>query len=223
MIKTIGIVAALYCLTVLCSCQKEVDPFTDTPDTDSTSASEGYMPLTTGTFWVYKDSGFSNSYDTTTVLEEDTMINNITFTKVHTVSAIEDNDVYYAIKDHNYYLNAEENGINVTMLVLNDTASVGNSWMYDMGNINGIPGKGTGTIVEKLATYTVQGETYTDVIHTQYVMSYNLLGTYTDFATYNFYFAKGKGIIRIKSVLEDVLGTGDGLTATQELIDYGIK
>ncbi|TKK67384.1 hypothetical protein FC093_13865 [Ilyomonas limi] len=223
MMKTLGIVAALYCLAILCSCQKEVESHTDIPVTDTTAAGEGYMPLTAGTYWVYKDSGFSNAYDTSTVLDEDTIINTITFTKVHTVSAIGDNDAYYAIKDHKYYFSIEEDSIPVTMLVLNDTASVGSSWEYDMGAINGVPTRGTGTTVEKLATFTVQGKTYAEVIHTQYVLAFNFLGTYTDFATYDFYFAKGIGVVRSKVAISDVLGTGDGITATQELIDYSIK
>ena len=223
MMKAICIVAALYCLTVLCSCQKDVNSSNTPPITDSGTINGNYMPLTSGTYWIYKDSGFSDTYDTTTVLDTDTTINNMTFKKVHIVSAVDDSYGYYAIDNHNYYFNVTQSGINVTMLVLNDTASVGNSWVYDMGTINSIPARGTGTIVEKLDTYSVQGQTYSDVIHSQYVIAYNLLGTYTNFATYDFYFAKGKGIVRIKSVVLDLLGTGSNVESTQELVDYSIK
>jgi len=157
------------------------------------------------------------------VLGEDTVINSIPFTKVHTVSATQDTFGFYGIKDHNYYLNAEQSGITVTMQILNDTMSVGNSWVYDMGTINGVPARGTGTIVEKLNTFTVQGETYSNVIHTQFVIAFNLLGNFTDFATYNFYFAKGKGIIKVNSNVTDITGGGNNLTVAQDLIDYSIK
>src|SRR5690242_3029961 len=110
MLRTICLLTAVYCLAFLCSCQKDTE-LDVPPVTDTTTASGSYMPITEGTFWVYKDSGFSNSYDTSTVVGEDTVINNISFTKVHTVSAIEDNYGFYGIKDHNYYLNANENGL----------------------------------------------------------------------------------------------------------------
>src|SRR4051794_28516864 len=122
MVKTIWIVAALYSLVLLCSCQKEIDSYTDTPPvTDSVTTKDSYMPLTKGTYWIYKDSSFSNTFDTLTVLGEDTVINAITYTKVHAVGAIQQDDVFYAVKDHNYYVNANANDVNVTMLVLNDT------------------------------------------------------------------------------------------------------
>ena len=223
MLRTICILAAFSCFAFLCSCQKEADINTPPPTTDTTTANGSYMPITAGTYWVYKDSGFSNSYDTSTVLGEDTVINNINFTKVHTVSAIEDNYGFYGIKDHNYYLHANESGFTVTMLILNDTMSVGNTWVYDMGTINNVPTRGTGTIVEKLKTFTVQGETYSDVIHTQYVMAFNIMGAYTDIATYHFYFAKGKGVIKVNSNITDFTGGGNDVIASQDLIDYSIK
>jgi len=222
MLKTIGLLIAIYCLAFLCSCQKEIEPYTDIPSdsTDTTSASGGYMPLTAGTYWVYRDSA-SGETDTATVLDEQWLNNDINYTKVH-LSA-DDTYSYYGVKDHSYYLYGEQDGMTVTMQVLNDTASIGNSWVYDMGDINGVPAKGTGTVVEKLSTYTVQGETYTDVLHTQYVLTYTILGTDTDFATYNFYFAKGKGIIKVTSTVADITGTGNDMIDTQDLVDYQIK
>lgn len=221
MLRTICLLAAFFCLAFLCSCQK--DTLSENPPvTDTTPASQGYMPLTAGTYWVYKDSATSG-YDTATVLNETLVQNNITFTKVHLVSSTEDTVSYYGVKDHNYYLYGEQSGVTLTMLVLNDTASVGSSWVYDMGTINGLPARGTGTVVEKLNTYTVQGETFSDVIHSQYVIAFNLLGTFTDFATYDFYFAKGKGIIKIKADIMDITGAGNNETAVQDLVDYSIK
>src|SRR4051812_2992977 len=200
--RTICILAAFYCLAFLCSCQK--DSTDNPPITDTTSTGDaGYIPLTAGTYWVYRDSATS-AIDTATVLSDKITQNNIEYTKVHLVSSTDTTDSYYGIKDHNYYLYGEQMGITLTMLVLNDTASVGYSWVYDMGTINSLPAKGTGTVVEKLTTYTVQGETFSDVIHTRYVIALNILGTNTDFAFYDFYFAKGKGIIRVSANIIDI-------------------
>jgi hypothetical protein len=225
MLKTIFTIAALYCITVLCGCQKEIASSGEIPpDTDTTPSSESYIPLSVGTFWVYEDSA-TGSTDTATVLSDEWVHDNITFKKVKITSSgsADESYSYYGIREHNYYIYGEENGINITMLILNDLAEAGSTWVYDMGLINGVPAKGTGTIVEKNITYTVAGETYQNVIRTQYVMSYNLMGTFVDFATYDFYFAKGKGIIKVKSVLADVTGVGSEIIATRNLVDYSVK
>lgn len=220
MIKTLGLVAALYCLAILCSCQKEIASTPGTTDTTDTTTS-AYMPLTSGTYWVYKDSA-SGAYDTVTVVTGDTTINNLSFTKVHTTGALGQSDSYYTINNHNYYLTGTQNGITLTMLVLNDTASVGSSWTEDLGTISGISARGIGTIIKKLDSYVVNGVTFSNVIHSRFTLSYNVVGTYSDFGTYDFYFAKGKGIIKLTSKVIDIT-SGNDTISTQELVDYSIK
>src|SRR3954467_3625213 len=184
MLRTVCILAALYCVTILYSCQKNDS---NNPPITDTTGSVGYIPLTAGTFWVYQDS-VTSEYDTATVLSDKVTQNNITYTKVSLISATDTSYSYYGIKDHNYYLNGEQSGMTLTMLVLNDTASVGYSWVDNMGTVNGAQVKGTGTIIEKLNTFTVQSVAFSDVIHTRYVLSANLVGTNADVATYDFYF-----------------------------------
>ena len=232
MVKTLFTLFSLAGILLLCSCQKEVafigDPaVTDTAgniDTTGMSLSDNYLPVTTGTFWIYADSGFSNSNDTVTMVgEQDTIINTISYKKVHSHSAILDDDSYYGQKSHSYYLYGEQNGVQVTMLMLNDTTSVGNGWVFDMGLVNGLPGRGTGKIIEKDISFMVKGKIYNNVIHDKYTISYNLLGSFIDFGNYDFYFAKGIGLIKIISSVPATLGGADGINSKQELINYSIK
>src|SRR4051794_13890020 len=101
MLRTLCMLAAFYCLAFLCSCNK--DSNNNPPTTDSTAAGGNYIPLTAGTYWVYKDSA-TNVYDTATVLSDKVMQNNISFTKVQLVNSTDTTYTYYAIQDHNYYI-----------------------------------------------------------------------------------------------------------------------
>src|SRR3954466_16336863 len=99
MLRTVCILAALYCVTILYSCQKNDS---NNPPITDTTGSVGYIPLTAGTFWVYKDST-TGRYDTATVLSDKVMQNNINFTKVQLVSSTDTSYTYYAIQNHDYY------------------------------------------------------------------------------------------------------------------------
>lgn len=221
MFRSVCIVAAFFCFLLLCSCQKEIAIINENPlDTTSLPSGDSYIPLTTGTFWIYKDSATGGN-DTATVLADERLQNNITFRKVSITGGTEDQYTYYGVLDHNYYISGEENGIELTMLVLNDLTEVGGTWVYDMGMINNIPARGTGTILEKGISLNVQGRNYEDVIHSRYIMAYNLLGTYVDFAEYHFYFAKGVGVIKVHSSISD--GMGNDMVSSQELVNYSVK
>lgn len=221
MLKAICVLAAFSCLAILCGCQKEVDPVVDPPTgTDTIPTSESYLPLTAGTFWLYSDSA-TGEQDSATVLSEELVQNNIHYKKVKLGSDADETFSYYGILDHNYYIYGEIDTITATMLVLNDEMNVGGSWTYDMGMIGNVPARGTGTIVEKGISYIVQGATYQNVIHTRYVIALNFLGAYVDFATYDFYFAKGIGIIKVQSSMAD--SSGGSEMSAQDLVDYTIK
>jgi hypothetical protein len=224
MLRTFCLLAVSYCVAFLCSCNKDSND--NPPTTDSTASGEEYIPLSAGTYWVYKDSA-SNEFDTATVLNDKVTQNNISFTKVQLVSSTDTSYKYYAIQDHNYYINDELNGIAFTIRALIDTANVGASWVdninVNVGSGNTVQAKGTGTIVEKLNTFTVQGQAFSDIIHTRYVLSVNMLGTNVNIATYDFYFAKGKGIIKIKANITATVLGGGNTTSTQDLVNYSVK
>ena len=143
--KTICFALLLLGILVLFSCQKEYEPYLTSPNTDSTGTDttgvdttalgESYMPLTVGNYWTYKDSGILNDNYTITVLADTIIRDGITFQTLHSVSPTQTGDGYYGTKNHNVYINQTTTGLglNITMLILNDTASVGGAWTYGHG------------------------------------------------------------------------------------------
>lgn len=220
MMKIFATIIALFCIAVLSSCQKD-ETTAPEPPIDSIPENQSYLPLTQGTFWVYKDSATAVT-DTATVLNDELIQDSITFKKVQLGNTSGIGFSYYGVLGHNYYLRGEQMGISVTLQVLNDSLAAGSSWTNDMGTISGVPVRGKGTIIEKDITYTVQGTTYQNVIHSQYVLSYKFLGTYLNFATYDFYFAKGIGIVKMQSSIADNTGSISKVSS-EDLIGYTIK
>lgn len=227
----------LFGTLVLASCQKEYEPFlnspiidstgtdttgTDTTGTDTSTLSSSYMPLSVGSVWTYKDSGALNTTYTVTVLMDSVIKDGVTYRKLHSVSPVSETDSYYGIKNHNLYFNGNgaATDLEITMLVLNDTASVGGMWSYDMGLINGIPAIQSGKILEKDISIVVAGKTYNNVVHSQATITYIFETGNIDAGVYDFWFAKGIGPIKSTSAV-DFLGV---IAASKtDLLSYSIK
>jgi hypothetical protein len=126
----------------------------------------------------------------------------------------------------NYYLYAKgvspNTGASYDILFhyLNDTASVGNSWQYTAGQGNGFTAYIQTTIIEHNLTMTVAGKSYNNVIHTRLVWTYDIFGTSLDAMMYDYFTAKGVGIIKVRS---EGLTLISGFKACSDLIDYSIK
>jgi hypothetical protein len=217
-------------LTVsLFSCQREIDFDTPTSGGGGTNpggpALDGYQPLTTGSWWKYKDST-TGSFSTLTMLSSTRTMNGILYTDVKAESGSQVDSAHEASPRPNYYFNVKGFSPNtgapydLTFHYLNDTASVGSSWDYTGGQGNGFTALMHTTVIEKNISVTIEGKTYTNVIHTQTELSYDLLGTVMDFATYDYYFAKGIGTIRIRAEL-DAFGTT--LSTCSNLLDYHLN
>lgn len=67
---------------------------------------------------------------------------------------------------------------------------------------------------------TVQGKTYNNVIHTRLVLTYDVYGSTLDAMAYDYFTAKGIGIIKVRS---EGLTLLSGFSACSDLIDYSIK
>ena len=199
-------------------CQKSVSETGGGGGTDSS-----YLPLTANSFWKYKDSAFTGEVTTETVLGRQVSINGKNYDKVLLQSGSSTDTSYFVKTGTQYfsYTNSTISGadINLEILFLNDTASVGFNWESDAGTVNSYRAKCLGQIVEKNISFTVAGKNYTNVIHTQVALQYNLIGTFQTFAYYNYFFAKGIGIIKISSAL-DFFGTT--LKTASNLFEYTI-
>ncbi|HEX6914374.1 MAG TPA: hypothetical protein VF145_03995, partial [Chitinophagaceae bacterium] len=126
----------------------------------------------------------------------------------------------------NYYMAAKGNSPNsgapydILFHFLNDTASVGYNWQYVAGQGNGFTAHIKTTIIEKGITMTVAGKSYSNVIHTRLELIYDVFGTMTPSGSYDYFIAKGVGIIKIRS---DIGMFGMTFQACSDLVDYSIK
>ena len=68
---------------VATSCQKEVDGLLPEEDDNNPVPADSYLPLTKGTTWTYKQTGFTNSEYTMTVTDKKQTVNGINYTVVN--------------------------------------------------------------------------------------------------------------------------------------------
>lgn len=206
------LLGALALLLTLGSCQKEV--VTPLPGTTTTGGNSGgtggntgntggtatdssYLPLATGNWWKMKDSA-SGTVQTETVTANSIAYNGHTYSAIYYQPTPNGIDTGYFMHDAvSYRMLALVSAPSIRMefLYLKDTA-VNGTWTADAGSANGFAATINGKVIASNLTMTVQGVTYQKVIHSYMELSYALIGVA---ATYDYYSAKGVGIIAVYS------------------------
>jgi hypothetical protein len=207
---------------ILFSCQKEVssEPGSQTGGSGSTTS---YYPTKAGSWWKFKDSA-SGSISTSTIVDRTKTINNILYSGM--TSDISADTGWISSAQPNYYIYGKgvspNTGASYDILFhfLNDTASVGYNWQYLAGQGNGFTAYIHTTIAERNINMTVAGKSYGNVIHTRLVWSYDVFGSLMEAMAYDYFIAKGVGIIKVRSEGLTILS---GFKACTDLIDYSIK
>lgn len=218
----------LFASLFLISCQKEVSTELGT-QTGGSGVGSGnktsYNPTTTGSWWKYKDTA-SGIISTDTMLKRTNTINGIVYTAMIGQNAMLKDTAWVASPQPNYYMYEKgvspNTGASYDMLFhyLNDTAAVGSYWQYTAGQGNGFTALIQTTIVERNISMTVAGKSYSNVIHTRLVLTYDVYGSSLDAMAYDYFTAKGIGIIKVRS---EGLTLLSGFKACSDLIDYSIK
>jgi len=225
--------------TILAGCSKEASFETGTGSNNGNGGGGGnngggqsgsgtYQPTSANSYWHYKETGDITADYTITSTGQKTTINSIDYYTFNSTGSAGNVQSYMGVKNHNYYVLDQGTSPNsgasfdLNFLYLNDTASVGYTWQNAAGQGNGFTAETPGSVVEKGISLTVQGKSYTDVIHTQEELQYDIpgLGLLT-FATYDYYVAKGIGIIRVVAAGDPTLA--GGFHSTTDLVDYSIK
>lgn len=193
--------------------------------TPTGSQSNTYMPVTKDTYWKYASTGLISDTTTNTITGSTTTFNNKVYYNESSVSQHYKTTSYGYLYSGNHIYSMKSTTFTgtatVEFLYLNDTTSIGHSWttsITDDGTLNGVPAQLIGTMMEKGISKTLYNKTFTNVIHTQLNLQYDMgLGAgFESYALYDFYIAKGIGIIEIDSSVI-------GLTSTLVLYDYSIK
>jgi hypothetical protein len=164
-----------------------------------------YQPLTVGSTWSYKTKNNISSVEsnyTLTATNKDTSINSKSY-KVFTRSDA-GNEYYYNTGNAYYQFGSIANITGPTeLLYLAADVEAGGSWTETKDVA--IPGLGasnlkvTYTVVEKLASYTVEGKAYSDVIHVKLTLSdITLSGIPVPITSQDLQFYYAAGVGRIK-------------------------
>jgi hypothetical protein len=227
----------LTCFTIasvlLFSCQQEIDPniLSNPPSGGGTgggttgNTANSYHPLTAGSYWKYKDSATS-AITTMTATNHTVTKNNILYTIITATNTSQTDTILAASPKPNYYYNVSGASPNtgapfdLVMNYLNDTASVGYQWQYTAGQGNGFTAYFHCSIVEKNITVNIGGHSYSNVIHTHMLLSYDIFGMPMDYVNYDYYIARGIGILRIRSNLSAL---GSSFETCSDITDYHIN
>ncbi|HWD88806.1 MAG TPA: hypothetical protein VG367_11810 [Mucilaginibacter sp.] len=189
-----------------------------------TPAGDNYLPVTEGSTWKYSYSSDGGATDTLTLkmIGGTTQIKGKTYYNALSTYKQGSSQGYFYTGNHVYSTRSIAIGASVAMefQLLNDTASVGYRWISsptDDGMLGGKPARTVNTIIEKNISRTINGTTFSNVSHTQVQLQYDLGSGFETTVTYDFYLAKGIGLI------ENDSNTLDTFYETETLFNYTIK
>jgi hypothetical protein len=200
-----SIALAIICICILTACKKKTE-----------SVTEDYSPLTVGSNWTYLINGVTNKL---TVTNKDTVAAGRTYKVLSNNNGA---NQYQAKNGNEYYRLAILQGIlpnGFDELYLKSDQNVGGSWQLNVPIvISGIPVNVTSkyNVTEKGISKTVQGKTYTDVIH----IRQDFISSFGNSGGGDNYYAKGIGLI---SSTLNISIPGQSNSTTVELVSYEIK
>ncbi len=224
--KSLRFLLIVIFITGMVSCQKEFAiedlPAGTTPSTgnNGSDSKDSYQPLSKDSYWKYKDS-LTGTITTQTATAITKTFDNRTYTAIANSDGTNTDTIYSANNLISYYSYGEVgNGSSSGSFLfhyLNDTVPVGQSWEYLAGQGNGIDVHIKATVIKKGMSVTVNNFNYTNVVHTDLELSYDMIGPVIK---YEFYVAKGVGIIKVRS---RGVGLTQGFESCTDLIEYKIK
>ena len=107
--------------------------------------------------------------------------------------------LYYQLYDDKYGF---DNPFNAEGLLLDSSLAVNSNWVINLGSnfisTVAVTGKINCKIIEKGATATIAGNSYTDIIKVTYTYVYNAGAADNPYAVEEIWYAKGKGIVYYK-------------------------
>lgn len=211
-------------LVLVFGCTKEINSnavHTGNSDLQIASDVYTYLPLTTGTYWMYKIKTTAEIPDTSKVkvLGIQKKINGKNYQTLKSIRNGSIDTLYYAQQQHDYYIYtntgmADADKVSMEILFLKDDVPVGTSWLEPAGEANGITLNCYGKIIQKDATITVGDSTYQHVIHSYVEIRKPLLFTYIVVNKQDFYTAKNIGIVKNVS---DILLPEKSTTVTKAI------
>ena len=202
-------------------------------NTSTTASTDVYINTSSGSSWSYLQTDLSNtnppSNYTVTSTSNDTTINS---RKYHVYSYSYGGSEYLGVSGHDYYQYDSipvSGGINIERLYLKDNASTGTAWDQNFSLI--IPGfplsvplTVSNKIVEKGIDKTVNGTTYSNVIHVSTTLSSSLIPSSALSSSIDSYYAPKYGLIENTSVLQlNYSGLVENVNLETQLMSSNLK
>jgi len=165
-------------------------------------SANSYMPVTAGSTWTYYFNEQGN-IDTLTVKmtgATSTQNGRIYYNATTQSKKGGASTLYFTQYNHLFVTRNLNPYVNATLelQLYNDTASVNTPWTYlvsDNGKINDVPARAISTIGPINETKSFAGKTYNNVIHVTIEIQYDLGNGYRTQFLYDYYLAKGIGIL----------------------------
>jgi hypothetical protein len=168
---------------------------------------DAYLTTTAGSTWNYHqvDSSAGNSDYTITSTSRDSVISGRTY---HVYNVSSGGNQYLNITGNDYYqFDSLPAGLGAAVferLYLKDNLSVGSSWIQSLTvtvSTISIPITLTYKIAEKGISRTVNGQSYSDVIHVSATISSSLIPAANLVTSINSYYAKKYGLIESSTIV----------------------
>ena len=191
---------------------------------DGTSTSDSYFPVSAGSSWTYKEDLAGATSSTVIKMTGKTKtFNGKSYFEATSASTVKGNSTgyFYAVNHVFTMLQAiPQANITVEVPVGDDSKAAGYTWTTTPtadGYIQGLPAQMVNIIKEKGISRTVNGKAFTNVIHTQVDLQYDLGAGFESYSVYDFYLAKGIGMI------ESDTGIQGSVYDKQTLLSYSVK
>ncbi|WP_295794769.1 hypothetical protein [Mucilaginibacter sp.] len=191
---------------------------------DGASTSDSYFPVTSGSTWTYKEEIAGATSSTVIKMTGNTKtFNGKSYYEATSSSTVKGNTLgYFYTANHDFAIlqTIPNYGINIEIRLGNDTKAAGYSWTTSPtadGYVNGFPAQMINTIKEKGITWVVNGKTFTNVMHTQADLQYDLGSGFMSYSVYDFYLAKGVGMI------ESDTGISGSIYDKETILSYNVK
>lgn len=203
-------------------------------DSGSTiTTTDVYVNTTAASSWSYQQTDLSGtnppSNYTVTSSSNDTTINS---RKYHVYNYSYGGSEYLGVDGHDYYQYDSipvSGGINIERLYLEDNASVGTSWNQNFSlTIPGVPLPVpltvSNNIKERGISRTVNGTTYTNVIHVSTSLTSALIPASSFSSSIDSYYAPKYGLIENTTVINlNYLGLVENINVKTQLMSSDLK
>ena len=191
---------------------------------DGTSTSDSYFPVTAGSTWTYKEEIAGATSSTVIKMTGNTKtFNGKSYYEASSSSTVKGNQLgYFYSANHDFAIlqTIPGYGIDVEIHLGNDSKAAGYTWTTSptvSGYVNGFPAKMINTIKEKGISWVVNCKTFTNVMHTQVDLQYDLGSGFMSYSVYDFYLAKGVGMI------ESDTGISGSIYDKETILSYNVK